>query len=73
MTTNSRVMSTLIDIEKAIEKLPQEDFHQLRRWIANRDDSHWDDEISRDAAAGRFDDLRRRITQDHTNGLCTEL
>ena len=35
-------MSTLVEIEAAIERLPKKDFQQLHEWIAERDQEHWD-------------------------------
>ena len=66
-------MSTLTEIEKAIEQLPASEFRQLHRWVAERDSQQWDEEIAADVAAGRFDDLRRRIKADDEAGRCTEL
>lgn len=33
-------MSTVLEIEKAIEKLPREDYGKLREWIENYDLEH---------------------------------
>jgi hypothetical protein len=66
-------MSTLIEIEQAIEKLPPSELRQLHRWIAERDAEDWDAQIARDAAAGKFDALRQRVTRDNQNGLCENL
>ena len=66
-------MSTLIEIEKAIEKLPVSEFRELHRWVAERDSTQWDKEITADDAAGKFDDLRRRIKADYEAGRCTDL
>lgn len=54
---------TLIEIEQAIEKLPSSELRQLHRWIAERAADDWDAEIARDAAAGKFDALRQRVTR----------
>jgi hypothetical protein len=66
-------MSTLLEIEKAIEGLSKEDFRQLHRWISTRDADDWDAQIAEDAAAGKFDLLRERVLRDYKNGLCTDL
>lgn len=58
-------MSTLIEIEQAIEKLPSSELRQLHRWIAERDADDWDAEIARDAAVGKFDALRQRVIRDN--------
>ena len=53
-------MSTLAEIEAAIEKLPPVKFRELRHWIAERDWREWDEQIERDVAAGKFDKLDRK-------------
>ena len=57
-------MSTLAEIEAAIEKLPPVKFRELRQWIAERDWSEWDAQIGRDVAAGKFDGLRKKVCAD---------
>ncbi|MDB6003742.1 MAG: uncharacterized protein JWR15_729 [Prosthecobacter sp.] len=66
-------MTTIAEIEHAIEKLPQQQFRELHRWIADRDASEWDAEIAADASKGRFDALRQRIRADYDAGLCADL
>ena len=66
-------MSTLLEIEKAIESLPPPEFRELRRWVAERDSVQWDAKIAADAEAGKFDELRRRVRADYEAGRCTEL
>ena len=66
-------MSTLLEIEKAIEKLPPGEVHELHRWVADRDAKQWYNEIAADAESGRFDDLRRRIQADYAAGNCQDL
>lgn len=66
-------MSTLTEIEKAIEQLPPEKFRELRRWMAERDDGEWDAQIEADAAAGKFDALREKVRADYAAGNCTDL
>ncbi|GEP43452.1 hypothetical protein [Brevifollis gellanilyticus] len=66
-------MSTLLEIEQAIEKLPESEFRELHRWVAERDAGRWDEQIAADAAAGKFDGLRARITADYRAGACRDL
>lgn len=51
-------MSTVQEIERAIEKLSDEDVAQLREWL-------WDRDIERDAKAGRFDFLAEEALREH--------
>jgi len=66
-------MSTLLEIEQAIEKLPASDFRKLHRWVADRDSADWDEQIAADVAAGKFDALRAKITADYQAGACRDL
>jgi hypothetical protein len=66
-------MSTLLEIEQAIEKLPSQEMRELHRWIADRDTSQWDGQITQDAASGKFDALRDRIRADYEAGRCADL
>lgn len=66
-------MSTVREIEAAIEQLPPDSFRQLRRWMAERDALHWDAEIAGDAAAGKFDAIRSRVFADDDAGRTTEM
>ncbi len=66
-------MSTLTEIEAAIEKLPPQKFRELRHWIAERDWRDWDAQIAADVAAGKFDALRAKVRADDAAGKCGEL
>ena len=50
-------MSTVQEIEAAIEQLPREEFMVLADKIAARKADFWDEQIDADAAAGRLDFL----------------
>jgi hypothetical protein len=66
-------MSTLLEIEKAIENLPSTEFRKLHRWVSERDSTQWDEEIAADANAGKFDELRQRVRSDYEAGRCSDL
>ena len=66
-------MSTLTEIEAAIEQLPPQKFRELRQWIAERDWREWDDQIATDMAAGKLDALREKVRQDYDAGKCSDL
>lgn len=50
-------MSTVQEIEKAIEHLPAEELFKLGEWFDERRERLWDDRISSDAKSGRLDFL----------------
>ena len=59
-------MSTVQEIERAIEKLSDEEVAQLREWL-------WDRDIERDAKAGRFDSLADVALREHAEGKTRRL
>ena len=66
-------MSTIVEIEEAIRKLPDEDLASLRAWFAEFDAAAWDRQFERDAAEGRLDALADEALRDRREGRCTDL
>ena len=66
-------MSTVPEIEKAIQQLPPDELAKFRRWFAEFDARLWDEQIDRDAAAGRLDALAEEALDDLRKGNCKEL
>jgi hypothetical protein len=60
------MMSTVQEIERAIEKLSDEEVAELRAWL-------WDRDIERDAASGRFDALAKEALEEHRSGKTRKL
>ena len=50
-------MSTLEEIETAIESLPKEEYVRLREWFSKRDWEIWDKQIEADSDSGKLDFL----------------
>ncbi len=50
-------MSTILEIESAIEKLPEQDLHQLSGWFDEYLNRKWDAQMERDAQSGALDFL----------------
>jgi hypothetical protein len=50
-------MSTLEEIEEAIEKLPPEKIFELGDWLRQRLDDQWDQQIESDVRSGRLTDI----------------
>ena len=61
-------MSTLSEIEQAIEKLPNEQLFRLTDWISERFSDAWDRQIEQDIVAGKLDDLAAEATAEHHAG-----
>jgi hypothetical protein len=50
-------MSTVEEIQSAIEKLPSRERGKLRSWFMAKDSRDWDRQIEKDAKAGKLDGL----------------
>ncbi len=57
-------MTTVQDIERAIERLPRDQFAQIHDWIVEKDWHKWDAQIESDSAAGKLDFLLEEAMQD---------
>jgi len=66
-------MSTVQEIEAAISKLSPNDLRELRGWFEAFDTEAWDEQIEKDAKAGRLDHLIEEARRDYRNGQCSEL
>lgn len=62
------LMSTLAEIEDAIEKLPNEQLFQLTDWISERFSDAWDRQIEQDIVAGKLDGLAAEAIAEHRAG-----
>ena len=54
-------MTTIAEVERAVEQLSPEEMLAFREWFAQRDAVEWDRQFEQDVAAGRLEALRRRL------------
>ena len=66
-------MTTVEDIEKAIEKLGARELDRLRAWFEEFQAARFDDKIARDAEAGGLDRLAEGAVADFRKGRAREL
>ncbi|MBI3703466.1 MAG: hypothetical protein HY244_06370 [Rhizobiales bacterium] len=64
---------TIEDLEKAVSKLPPEQFAKFREWFEAFDAARFDQKIERDAMAGKLDPLADRAVADFRKGRAREL
>jgi hypothetical protein len=57
-------MNTLLEIEAAIQRLPESDIRQLSEWIQSHVDEMWDRQIEADLVSGKLDRLIARAEAD---------
>ena len=61
-------MTSVEDIEKAIEKLGTREFDRLRAWFEEYQAARFDEKIVRDAEAGKLDRLADAAISDFRKG-----
>ena len=66
-------MTTIEQIQTAIETLTPEEYARLRAWLLERDAAAWDRQIAEDAAAGKLDFLRAEALAEKAAGQLRDL
>jgi hypothetical protein len=66
-------MSSVEDIETAIENLAPADLARFRAWFEAFDAARFDDRIARDVVSGKLDALAEQALAAHRNGRTSEL
>jgi len=61
-------MTTVLEIERAIEQLPSDQFSKIHNWIVEKDWQTWDAQIERDSADGKLDFLVEEALRDAESG-----
>jgi hypothetical protein len=64
---------TIEDLEKAVSKLPPDQFARFRDWFDAFDAARFDRKIERDAKAGKLDRLAEQALADFDKGRAREL
>lgn len=65
-------MSTVEEIEAAIQQLSPAQMAAFRAWFADFDAAAWDRQLAKDEAAGRLDWLIQEAHDDLDSGRCTD-
>ena len=60
-------------IKSKIKASSREDCTQLREWMAEKDWQHWDEQIDKDSASGKFDFLREEAMAAKSKGKLRDL
>lgn len=61
-------MSTVQEIETAIQKLKPQEIHEVADWLQELREDLWDKQIDADAKAGRLDKLMEEALEDYRAG-----
>ncbi len=65
-------MTSVQDIEAAVERLAPEQRAQFRAWFEAFDANEWDRRLEQDINAGRLDWLADEALDDLASGRCTD-
>ena len=66
-------MTTVKEIEAAVEHLPKGKLAQFRAWFDEFDARQWDKQFELDASTGKLDDLAHQALSDKKAGRCRAL
>ena len=66
-------MSKVDELKTEIERLPQEEFAELVRWLSEKDWERWDKQIEADSVAGKLDFLVREALEEKAKGTLKDL
>jgi hypothetical protein len=67
------MMSSVQEIQKAIEKLPETDYRMLERWWEAYQEEHWDAVLDRDSKEnGRLSNILAEVDADIDAGNVTD-
>jgi hypothetical protein len=64
---------SLAEIKTAIEQLSFEQRAELAAWLHGWNDDAWDEQMKRDIASGRLDDVLREVEEDIKSGRVREM
>jgi hypothetical protein len=66
-------VSSIREIEQAIEQLSPVELDALRQWFAERDAQQWDRQIEMDVSDGKLQPLGKEALDDLREGRCKDL
>jgi hypothetical protein len=67
------LMSTLEEIEAAVQQLPPAKRAEFRAWFLSFDASDWDQQMEDDLTAGKLEWIANEAISDSQAGRCSEL
>ena len=66
-------MTTIEDIEKAVEQLPPDKLAKFRAWFEQFEASRFDRKTEQDVRSGRLDQLAEEALREYRDGRTREL
>ena len=65
-------MGSVEEIEEAIDRLLPEEFQRVARWVREKEQQRWDEQLDRDSASGKLDLLFEEARQESDGELLSE-
>ncbi|BAU11795.1 hypothetical protein LEP3755_22980 [Leptolyngbya sp. NIES-3755] len=66
-------MTTRLEVQTAIQQLPEDEIRDLAKWIQDYLDERWDRQIESDFATGKLDRLIAKAESDIATGKVRDL
>ncbi len=66
-------MTTVTEIKKAVQALPESQFDEFSSWFDGYEEKHWDRQIEHDQKSGPLRDLMEKARVDFKAGKCNRL
>ncbi len=66
-------MSTVAEIENAVQNLSKDELSRFRAWFEKFDADAWDRQFEDDATSGKLDALADEALRDLREGRCRDL
>lgn len=66
-------MSTVAEIENAVQNLSKDELSRFRAWFEKFDADAWDRQFEDDATSGKLDALAGEALRDLREGRCRDL
>lgn len=66
-------MSTVEEIESAVQSLTREQYEAFRKWFEEYESNLWDLQIEHDARSGKLDEISQEAVNEYESGNCSKL
>ncbi|MFZ1934927.1 MAG: hypothetical protein WCB27_15905 [Thermoguttaceae bacterium] len=66
-------MSSVSDIQQAVQALPEEEFAVFSSWFEQYEEERWDRQMERDQSSGPLRSLMEKARADFEAGKCSPL
>jgi hypothetical protein len=61
-------MQKLIELEKSVSKLPDDEYTEFREWFWQHENERWDTQLEKDIADNKLANLANEALEDYKKG-----